>query len=440
MRYWNVKSSQRQKLSNKISQRIKEIQRTDPEPVEHTGREILSVLVGLDKLATATEEESTEPKKEIILYLREGVSPASKNYTKYPNDIHTLLVERLKDMSEGILYIYFWRESWGWGRNYCRSSHQKIYKNTLLGSTKTAKRAVESLVKKKFIIKGLIPSLELDVNRQGTLYRVLTPDEIYSEKTEEGILLKDIPESGVVMISMDIKSIDVVSTGHNVHGLTGGNTLDIKSIDIMSTDQKNSDASSISGIYGHNVHRHNVQPLKEKNKDKLKNTLSHEEIISHFYECVGQKKITKAKRERANECLGELIREGFSLEDIHFAIEWTIRNSKEKPYEFSILKHTISQAVADKEKLEAENKRRQEQEQIAIQAKAEDERLEKEREEIEAFKERLSSEEKTNLRQRALAEIEKMEGVKKEFVTDVLIKVKENEILKAEMDSRNRNQ
>jgi len=51
------------------------------------------------------------------------------------------------------------------------------------------------------------------------------------------------------------------------------------------------------------------------------------------------------KRERAEKCFEELIQDGFSCEDIQFAVEWTLKNMKEKPYNFSIIKDTISQAM-----------------------------------------------------------------------------------------------
>ncbi len=54
---------------------------------------------------------------------------------------------------------------------------------------------------------------------------------------------------------------------------------------------------------------------------------------------------------------------------------------------------------------------------------------------IEVYKETLDPEERAKLRERALEEIRSMVGIKEEFIGDVLVKFKENEILKSEMEN-----
>ena len=53
---------------------------------------------------------------------------------------------------------------------------------------------------------------------------------------------------------------------------------------------------------------------------------------------------------------------------------------------------------------------------------------------LRAHKEELSKAERTELRKKAMDEIAKMKGVKKEFITPILIEAKENEMLKAELE------
>lgn len=60
-------------------------------------------------------EELIKPQPKIILYLRDGLNGAERSFTKYPNEIHDVMRENLKEEAEGILYIYLWRESWGYG-------------------------------------------------------------------------------------------------------------------------------------------------------------------------------------------------------------------------------------------------------------------------------------------------------------------------------------
>ena len=112
-----------------------------------------------------------------------------------------------------------------------------------------------------------------------------------------------------------------------------------------------------------------------------------------------------------------------------------MENSKEDIYDFAIIKHTISQAIVDKEKLEAEKARKLEKEKMAIQEQEAERRNEEELAKLKAHKEELSEVERTELYKKAMDEIAKMEGVKKEFVTPILIEAKENEILKAKLEN-----
>jgi len=174
------------------------------------------------------------------------------------------------------------------------------------------------------------------------------------------------------------------------------------------------------------------------NKDKkrqFKNTLSPDiyniiyTIIGNFYEKVGQSKISREKRERAENDLRELLNDGFSLEDIQFAVEWTLENAKEEPYDFSMIKHTIGQAMAVKKKAETEEAKRLEREKTA-ERQREKERIQKaEEEQVNTYKRGLTVGERAKLRERAEAEIRDSGQFKEEFITEYLIEAKENEIL-----------
>ena len=177
--------------------------------------------------------------------------------------------------------------------------------------------------------------------------------------------------------------------------------------------------------YGQNDHAQNGHPLKD--------TLSPRDIISGFYKGIGQEKISKTKRERADKSFKELRNDGFSLEDIQFAVEWTLKNSKEEPYDFSMITHTIGQAMAVKKKAESEEAKRVEAEKVAAQAREEEELREKEAAKIEAHKEGLSAEERAKLRESAEAEIRDSGQFKEDFITDFLIEAKENEIVRKQI-------
>ncbi len=124
------------------------------------------------------------------------------------------------------------------------------------------------------------------------------------------------------------------------------------------------------------------------------------------------------------------------MADIHFAVEWTLKNSKEELYDFSIIKHTIGQAMAAKKKTEAEKAKRIEAEKIAAQERAEEELREKEAAKIEAYKGSLGDEERAKLRERAEAEIRDSGQFKEDFITDFLIEAKENEIIREQIGTK----
>lgn len=167
--------------------------------------------------------------------------------------------------------------------------------------------------------------------------------------------------------------------------------------------------------------------LKER-----KDSLSGNKIISGFYTGIGQEKISKAKRERAKEILKKLKQE-FTLEDIAFAVTWTLENAKEQLYDFSIIEHTIGQAMGAKEK-EAAREAKRRTEEATREAIREKERVqEEEREQIEAYKENLPEEERTALRETAEREIRESGEFDEDFITDYLINIKENEILRKEI-------
>jgi len=172
-------------------------------------------------------------------------------------------------------------------------------------------------------------------------------------------------------------------------------------------------------------------PLKDR--QFLKDSLSQEEIIDYFYNCIGQKKISKKKREKAISCLEGLLDENYSLEDMKFTIDWTVKNAEKKLYDFSIIEHTISQAMSDKEEIDKKEAARLDQKRIDREKQAEQEQIAENNEKIEKYKKTLSPKERKILRHRALEEIKNMEGVKEEFVTEHLISAQESEILKSEI-------
>ncbi len=437
------KSKSSTEMRSKIAKRMQEL---GGEPTEElTGQEAVNAVMGLHVIVSEPTKIVTpiEPKPQIVLYLRDGVNPAEKNFTKYPNEIHSVIKDKLEEMSEGVLYVYLWRHSWGFGRNYCRVSHKTVVKGTLIRSRSTVQKAMNALIDKRFVVKALTEEGDRDVDQTGALYRVLTPSEVTAGRTEEGVSLDDIPAEGVPMVSIpkngtlvnsDKQGDDEViptngapnerytdnrytnnkHTGIPIIGMPMNGTPEVKAHDNkpypMHTDERHTD---------------NHAPFKE---DSLKDSLSPDPVML-FYTGIGQQRISKQKRERGNSVLQELQKEGFSPENIQFAVDWTLKpgNTKEPVHDFSIISHTIGQALAarDADEEAAGNARKEEARVRA--AEEEQRRLEGE---IKDLRSKLNEDELMELRKRAEGEIRDSGKYKEQFINEPLIVAKENEILR----------
>lgn len=439
-----MKSKKRQRMDDLVAQRIKRLQ--EPQNAGMTGKESLQAILGLEA------ESPPEPeKKQIVLYLRDRLKGVDRNFTKYPNSVHDMMREKLQEEAEGVLYMYLWRQSWGYGRNYCRIGYSNITKLTMIRARNTARRAMANLVAKQFAIRALDEQGKPNITQKGTLYRILTPDEISNGITEEGHLLKDIPLAGVPILSMPEVEADnnpvrnghpegmpkigtpILDSAQNKHTQNRHSAISDMGMPKISTPSRNAVIPDDNSAHVQNRHTQDSQGLKD-NKDNVKNSLSPRAIVSGFYKGIGQSRISKAKRERAEKSLKELLEEGFNPEDVQFAVEWTLKNTKEELYDFSIIKHTIGQAMAAKKKVKAEEARKEEEERIAVERRADEKKREEEKAKIDSYKETLSSEERARLRERAEAEIRESGQYKAEFITEHLIEAKESELIREQIN------
>ena len=370
------------------------------------------------------QEKPEVPKKEIIqeptpaeyteIELAENIDFES-DYFKLPNNIYK--IAKLQDEKEHCVYIYLCRLSYGWKRNFCRFGYDAILKNTSLSSRSSVIRAVEGLIQKNHVIK----IRESKQKESGTLYRVLTPDEILS-----GIFKMSIVNLSIVKLSISKTSILKMGIVKNENGYS---QIEYSQNDYIEKDKQEKGSTSVS-----NLTILNLTTNKDiSSKDSLKNSLSLDQIVHLFYNGIGQTKISQRKREKAKKCFEELIQDGFTNDDIQFAVEWTLTNMKEKPYDFSIIKDTISQAMAQKDKIQKEQKLQIEKEISKTQREKKEKEEEKERENIIAIKQNLSTTERSELRNRALEIIKNTEGIKENLITEILIEAKENEMLKLEL-------
>lgn len=169
----------------------------------------------------------------------------------------------------------------------------------------------------------------------------------------------------------------------------------------------------------------------EEKEDEIK-VLYSEDIISLFYKRIGQQRISGEKRAKARNVYRKLRDDNFTPEEICFAVQWTLDNANEKPYDFALIPSTIGQALAVKEKAERKKTAEEERQEEADREREKLERQEKERDDWEFYKAELPEEEREELKQRAIQEISDSGEFPAQFITDVLIVIRENEILRKE--------
>ncbi len=395
-----------------------------------------------------SEEASHAPLKTIELKTNVKFD---KNFFTVPNEVIDILAP-LQTPVEEVVYRRLFRMSYGWRRNFCRASIPFIIKTSMIKSENTVRKALRGLVEKGHIAEYVNENGRVDTSNEGTLYIVFVPSEVDGLPQRDGkfkMSAKNEPLQNLRVQNMHAQSnTSEITTstilGANIEGAKFDVGANIEGANIKPQDLQNLrvqnltppaekliNAKSTSG--GAKFRGANIKPIKDNIKNNFKNTLSLRDIISSFYRGIGQKKVTKTKREGAEKCIKELLKEEFNLEDIRFAVQWTLNNSKRDIYDFSIITHTIGQAMGHREKLEKEEARRLEEERMAFEKQKEEKRNEDALVRLRKYKEKLSEEKRAELRKRAVDEIKKMEGIKKEFVTEILIEAEENKILKSEL-------
>lgn len=149
-------------------------------------------------------------------------------------------------------------------------------------------------------------------------------------------------------------------------------------------------------------------------------------LINKFYTKVGNGRVDIFEREAGKKYINSLLKKGHSLEDIDFAIEWGFANAREEIDDISSIGSLIDRAITDRE------------EHIARRTKQAEESAKKqyneeiERKMIESYRMMMSDHEKKLLRERAMDIIRQDSRINLEFVTEQLIIIKENEIIRNE--------
>jgi hypothetical protein len=163
-----------------------------------------------------------------------------------------------------------------------------------------------------------------------------------------------------------------------------------------------------------------------KSKRKRRPLITASKLITKLYKGIGNGKVDVFERESGKKHIGDLMQKGYSLEDIDFAIEWSLENARGEIEDFSSIKSLMDRAIAAREEYMTKRTQQAEQE-VKLQ---EEEQIE--RKMVEAYRKMMPDAEKKRLRERVMEEIRQDKRINEEFVTEQLIIIKENEIIRKE--------
>jgi len=155
--------------------------------------------------------------------------------------------------------------------------------------------------------------------------------------------------------------------------------------------------------------------------------LSARELVDKFYSCLGQRP-SKTKREKSVEDCLNLLLEGFTVEEVDYAITWLIQHHPTTG-SFSRLLHFIDQAIKERQAEQHTREIDQEQARAAEGQRAEQQRMEEERQQIDDAKALLPPETLEELYREAKRLIER-ESPGLKFGKELMIRVKLNELVK----------
>lgn len=155
------------------------------------------------------------------------------------------------------------------------------------------------------------------------------------------------------------------------------------------------------------------------------------DLISLFYSKIGQNKIASEKRKKGEIGLVKLHEDGFTDEQIAFAIDWTVKSATQKIYDFNVIPHTIGDAMIDWERNQKRESREKEQGKKRSQKDAEYEEGVKNRDRLKEIKADMDDSEIKELRARA-KELAIEKGMSISFMTDPIYEGLEIEILKGD--------
>jgi hypothetical protein len=291
-----------------------------------------------------------------------------------------------------VTYLWLFRYAYGFNRNHCRVSRPALMRVTGL-----SKRGLDlSLAGLERL--GWIRTVEVSY-RQGTLYQIYLPHE-RSEEFSSSLPSSHLPSSSLPLEHKRESFININSLSDN-----GLKNSQLPNSRILSRDLDNG-----------------PHPSEQLSDPRL------EQLLDKFYAGLNQRRISSMKRERGLAVLARLLRDGYTIDEIAYAIDWTIA-SISGLHSIGILPEVMGQALAARERLLADSgaqPNRQAVEESSARAQAEAEQRQ-----IEAMKATFPPERLEALHEDARALVAQ-EHPNLKFGQDILIRLKVDELVKAQ--------
>jgi Helix-turn-helix domain len=343
------------------------------------------------------------------------------------------------DPNEQVLYIRLFRLSYGFNRNYCTVSQSLLIERTGF-SRNTVRTGLQSLAQ-----KGWVKVADAG-NRVSTTYLVVLPSDKIIRSQNNGV---DPDPQNLTVIERPSYS-EGHRMSHNIRGSENssptGQNSDLQNLTL---NKRSSERGEKPTTYdrGSNFEGQELPPLlkafthnsltlqrRERRSDAEGQgvtlnalILSGRELVDKFYSRLGQRP-SKVKREKSLEQCLNLLLEGFTVEEVDYAITWLIQHHPTTG-SFARLSHFIDQAIKEWQAEQQTQEVDAEQSRAAEQQRAEHQRMEEERHQIEEAKALLPPGILEGLYQEARHLIEE-ESPGLRFGKELMIRVKLNELVK----------
>jgi predicted transcriptional regulator len=333
------------------------------------------------------------------------------------------------DPAEQILYSRLFRLSYGFNRNYCTVSQPVLRDKTGL-SRNTIRTGLQTLVKKEWL--RIIDA----GNHVSTTYRVILLRERNGRSLFDGQKLsfkKRRSKNDPQKLRRKNRSSETDLQDAQKRDLQNLTPKEEKSeidnkIEQLLDQGSNFEAQKSGTItITNSILTLSQSKIENPDPDNTKYDHSADLLITHFYTKLAQEPSSAKRAKNLGDCI-QLLRDGFSPEQIEYGINWLLSRYPETG-SFSRVVHFIDQALKEREVEQqaamAQQKRRLSREDEYHSVK----RSNEEAKQIEAIKTSLTTELLTALRDEAARLVDSEHGVPK-YGRETLVLIKLNELIR----------